>query len=231
MIIKKYGLELHRLTEEDIELVRQARNRNDIRLHMMDQQIITPAQQAHWFKSINNGNNFYFVIHYNNKKIGLINSKNVDWLNKTDEGGIFIWDKDYIGAGVSAKASIIILQLSFLIIGLEKNIITINPNNTSALHYNKALGYEVYNHKNKMVITKASFLKRLNRLLNIAAPKNKTNKQLSFSDISFYGYKDEMTNYVGLPVEIYNLFLNQQTQKGGIDLNLKDCEPKTTDFI
>lgn len=79
MIIKKYGIELQLLTKKDIELVRQERNKDFIRSKMINQSIINSKQQQKWFKTINNSNNFYFIIVHENKKIGLIHGKNIDW--------------------------------------------------------------------------------------------------------------------------------------------------------
>ena len=58
MIIRKYGISLERLTEEDIELVRQHRNSEFIRKRMFYQKMITEEEQKKWFQSINNDFNY-----------------------------------------------------------------------------------------------------------------------------------------------------------------------------
>jgi len=107
MIVRKYGITLRRLKEEDIELVRQMRNLVAIRNKMFFQETITPEMQIKWFNSINNKNNGYFIIEVEGKKIGLIHGKNLDFEKRTCEGGIFIWDENHIGGFGPSLASVI----------------------------------------------------------------------------------------------------------------------------
>jgi len=86
----KYGITLERLREEDIELVRQWRNSDPVRLNMKYREIISPEKQREWFNSINNVNFHYVIIQYRGEKIGLLNDKNIDWETLTSETGIFI---------------------------------------------------------------------------------------------------------------------------------------------
>ena len=78
MKFRKYGITLTRLREDDIELVRKWRNSPGIQQYMEYREFITEEMQKKWFESINNLQNFYFIIEYENKKIGLINTSNID---------------------------------------------------------------------------------------------------------------------------------------------------------
>ncbi len=164
MIIYKYGIELHRVTHDDIELIRQMRNRDDIRSKMLDQRLITPEQQEKWFQSINNSENLYFVIFHNNTKIGLVYGKNINHENKTAEGGIFIWDQSYLGTGIPAKASILMMELSFEVAGMEKIYAKVNELNSLAINYNKSLGYVEIEKGKLMILSKDSYKKRILKL-------------------------------------------------------------------
>ena len=94
MKLQKYGITLERLTESDIELVRKYRNSAEIKNFMQFRKRITRSMQKKWFESIDNYLNYYFIIIYDGKKIGLINIKNIDWVKNTDvsESGLFLWD-------------------------------------------------------------------------------------------------------------------------------------------
>src|ERR1017187_6809502 len=107
MLIRKYGITLKRLKEEDIELVREMRNSAAIRSTMAYREQITPEMQKKWFESINNKFNGYFMIIHEGTKIGLINGKNIDFEKRTCEGGIFLWDENYKDTIIPALASII----------------------------------------------------------------------------------------------------------------------------
>lgn len=80
IIIRDYGVELHQLTEDKIELVRNWRNSDKISRYMEYREYITIEMQKQWFTKINQSDNqFYFIIMVDGKEIGLINIKNVDW--------------------------------------------------------------------------------------------------------------------------------------------------------
>ena len=92
MIVEQYGIKLKRLTFQDIELVRKWRNHPDIRKRMAFKKHITQRMQEAWFNSINNKFNYYFLIEYKGKHIGVINTKSINLKEMYGEGGIFIWD-------------------------------------------------------------------------------------------------------------------------------------------
>ena len=120
MKIKKYGLELKEVEREDLELIRQYRNTDIIKNKMIHRQQITREQQLEWFKEIRTVNHYYFLIYKNDSAIGLINGKNIDFVNKTSEGGIFIWNEDR-NYEISITASIILNDWNFFINAFEKN--------------------------------------------------------------------------------------------------------------
>ena len=141
MKIQKYGVTLKRLTKNEIELVRQWRNDPSIAKYMSFRDHITKDMQKKWFASINDDNNFYFIIEVFNKKIGLINIKNVDYSEKMGEGGIFIYDPSYQNDYLPYRASLALCDFSFYQLGLERIKAHILKNNRRAIRYNKSLGY------------------------------------------------------------------------------------------
>lgn len=142
MIVRKYGIELHRLTAEDIELVRVKRNSDPIRHNMFYQQIISEEQQREWFKSISNIHNYYMLIVYKGEKIGLIHGKNVNYNERTAEGGIFIWNEQHWNSFVPVLASIAMIDLTFNILQLYKTFAEVQSSNARSKHYNSELGYK-----------------------------------------------------------------------------------------
>jgi UDP-4-amino-4,6-dideoxy-N-acetyl-beta-L-altrosamine N-acetyltransferase len=170
MIVRKYGITLRRLKEQDIELVRQKRNLNSIRNTMHYREEITPEMQNKWFDSINNKNNGYFIIEVEDKKIGLIHGKNLDFEKRTCEGGIFIWDEFYLGEFVSSLASVIMNDWTFYMINFNAIYAKIMLNNPTAISYNKLMGYQPCEPQNNdrgvqwMILTKASYEKHVKLL-------------------------------------------------------------------
>jgi RimJ/RimL family protein N-acetyltransferase len=143
MIVRKYGLTLRRIRLQDIELVRQKRNSDEIRQVMQFREEITPEMQLKWFNSINNFNNFYYIVEYQGKQIGLINDKNMDWEARTSESGLFFWDKEYIHTFLPILASLVLLEMGFYYLDWNTSYIHVMMNNQQAADYVRQIGYEI----------------------------------------------------------------------------------------
>ncbi len=139
----KYGIILERLKADDIELVRQWRNSDPVRLNMKYQKIITHEQQQQWFNSINNLQNNYLLIHYQGEKIGLLNDKNIDWDLRTSESGIFLGRTEYYNSFIPYLVSVAGIETTFYFLGWNKQLAHILRSNTNAVQFNLQLGYHL----------------------------------------------------------------------------------------
>jgi len=142
-VLEGYGVKLRRLTEDKIELVRKWRNDPKIQQYMEYREYITPEMQKAWFKKIDNDNNFYFIIEYEGKEIGLIDIKNVDYEKSEGEPGIFIWDDSCLELDVPFRASFCMGDFICNVLKIKNNYIHILRDNKRAITYNKGLGYEL----------------------------------------------------------------------------------------
>lgn len=206
MIINKYGIRLTRLKENDLELVRQKRNSKAIRERMIYQKEITREDQKKWFKTIDNINNIYLLIHVDDKPVGLINGKDADFEKKISEGGIFIWEESYLNSIVPSLCAIIMHDYNFHICEFEKTYINVLKNNDSALKFNKLIGYIIEDenpgkpfytcsiHRNYYYERIEKYRKALGKMYNDYEPLNK-------DDFSFDGTSDEdlIRYFGGLP--------------------------------
>jgi UDP-4-amino-4,6-dideoxy-N-acetyl-beta-L-altrosamine N-acetyltransferase len=167
MIVRKYGITLRRLKEADIELLRQKRNSTAIQNTMFYREEITPEMQKKWFDSINNKNNGYFIIEFEDKKIGLVHGKNIDFEKRTCEGGIFIWDENYIRSFIPSLASVIMNDWTFYMINFNAIYAKMMLDNSIAINYNKLMGYQPCEPQNDdkgvqwMILTKESYEKHM----------------------------------------------------------------------
>lgn len=172
MKLEKYGIVLNRLTHDKIEMVRNWRNDPKIAKYMEYKDFITPEMQEKWFQKIDNDNNFYFIIEYGGKEIGLINVKNIDYNQKTGEGGIFIYDDEYLNTTIPFQISLCLSDFYFEILNLDKLICHILKDNKRAIKFNKMLGFKIcenqenINHQ-KYILYPEIYYKCRDRILSI----------------------------------------------------------------
>jgi len=174
MKLTKYGITLNRLREEDIELVRQWRNSPKISQFMEYREYITPEMQQEWFRSVDNFDNFFFVIEYQDKKIGLINSSHIEWDTVSSEGGIFLWDEQYYETFVPVWASLCLLETTYFVLGAGRSYIKTLKDNERAKKLNTHLGYELQTgqedvNNQEYLMTATSFRLHATRLMKAAA--------------------------------------------------------------
>jgi RimJ/RimL family protein N-acetyltransferase len=143
MKVETNGIMIERLQEKDIELVREWRNSDYIRNFMNFREYITPEMQKKWFESINNFNNFYFIIHYKGKKVGLGNIKNVNWEERSGEAGVFVVDKNLLGSFLPVVGALTMSSLVFDIFDFHKLYAQIRVDNKRAKKFNRVFGYKM----------------------------------------------------------------------------------------
>jgi RimJ/RimL family protein N-acetyltransferase len=141
MKIEKYGVTLKRLTEDKIELIRNWRNDPKISKYMEYREYITPEMQQKWFQRVNNNLNFYYIIEYNKKEIGLINVRDINFEKKEGEAGIFIFDDESLQTDISFRSILCLYDYCFFEIKLEKLVAHILKDNKVSVVFNKLIGY------------------------------------------------------------------------------------------
>ncbi len=142
MKIEINGLVVERLKEKDIELIRQWRNSDTIRKNMLYQEIITPEQQREWFRSINNFNNFYFILEYKGRRVGLVNVKDVDWDEHSGEAGIFMNERDLSALLIPVVGTVAINELISSVFGIKKLYAKVRKENKAMQRLNALFGYK-----------------------------------------------------------------------------------------
>lgn len=143
LILKQFDVRLIRLHRDDLELVRTWRNSAHVRDNMVYKDYITEEMQNAWFESINNPFNYYFIIEFDSKKVGVINAKNFQKEQGFGEGGIFIGEQFYEHSFAAVYASLCLLNFVFYLLNdINKSRIRILKYNFRAIQYNKLLGYE-----------------------------------------------------------------------------------------
>lgn len=141
MKISRYGITLERLQQEQTELVRQWRNDQKISRFMFYKGEITREMQQEWFDSIDNEQNFFFLIYLKNVPVGLINISSIDWENKTAYTGLYIYDDKFLATDTPVMASLAMLDVFFLLFDIQSVYAKVKGNNKAAHNYNSSLGF------------------------------------------------------------------------------------------
>lgn len=143
MRVEKYGVVLRRLRRSDIETVRLWRNSPEIQRHMIFRETITPEMQDEWYRKIDNQDNFYFIITYDDERIGLADLKHIDHEQGQAEIGIFIAAKKYQNTHVAVSAIFCLAEFLFFILDFKVGVSKVLLSNKRSLEGSKRIGAEV----------------------------------------------------------------------------------------
>lgn len=172
MRISAYNVTLTKLTEDKIELVRQWRNDPKISQYMEYREHISPEMQLNWFRKIDNENNYYFIIEFEGKEVGLANIRDIDYEQKVGEGGIFIYDEGLLNSTVSFQTALCSNDFIFEELKLDRILIHVLKNNKRAILFNKALGYVRIDSDESVenqpyILEKETYYRKRNSLINL----------------------------------------------------------------
>lgn len=142
MIIRRYGIDLVRVREENIEMIRIWRNDPRIRDHMFFKSEINEEMQRSWFKSVNNDQNFYFMVCPTEEPVGLISISSIDFEHHKAFAGLFIYDENYLGTDIPVRSSLCLLDVFFTYTPICTLYAKVRDSNIVADQYNTALGFE-----------------------------------------------------------------------------------------
>jgi len=142
MIISKYGVNLVRVQKEHIEQIRVWRNDPKIRDYMFFKSEITSEMQLNWFNSVNNDQNFYFMVCPADTPIGLISISSIDYEHNKAFAGLFIYDDNFLGTDVPVRSSLCLLDVFFTYTSINTLYAKVRNSNIVADQYNAYLGFE-----------------------------------------------------------------------------------------
>jgi RimJ/RimL family protein N-acetyltransferase len=170
--LKSNSITLTKLNEGNLELLRNWRNTPQISKNMEFSGYITSENQHLWFSNLCTKTNYYFIIHYQNRKIGLIHLNKFDHDRSSAHAGLFIAENVFTGTGISLGASLLLLTYAFDELNLDIVYAKIKRNNLSALRYNSGLGFVFEKNLNESFslyrITKSDFHEKKSLLIKLS---------------------------------------------------------------
>ena len=144
-MISGVSVDLKKMDENDIELVRQWRNSREVSVHMISQSIISEEQQIKWFESVkDSASQLYFVIQSKTgDKLGVVNFSKIDPVNCTAEPGLYIGVTSERNSLYGMEAYYLLLKYGFVELKLQKVYGTALASNPTALKMNRSFGYTI----------------------------------------------------------------------------------------
>ncbi|MCX6258934.1 MAG: GNAT family N-acetyltransferase [Bacteroidia bacterium] len=229
MKLVKYGVTLRRLCADDLELLRTWRNSDYVRQFMEYREYISPEMQQKWFETVNNPDNFFYIIEHNNEKIGMINEKNLDRNGKgTTESGILIAYEKYSNTFIPVCASLIMIEISLYLLNGKESYIRILKDNLRSISYNKKLGYQLCPgqegiENQQYVLTRKSFEESTRKLRKAASKLSGGDNNLY---IIFYreDFESGLAQAAGKLLETLPIVIQKKTGENGSTVYFYDMD-------
>ena len=128
------------ITYDDTEDIIRWRNSDFVRSRFIDQTLFTKESHEKWLKNfVETGKVAQFIILLNEKSVGSVYLRDIDYDKKSAEYGIFIGEESARGKGVGTKSARLILEYAFCELKLEKIFLRVYKDNAGAVKsYEKA---------------------------------------------------------------------------------------------
>ena len=144
---------LKKLKEPYLELVRSWRNNPEIRQYMYSSNYISEENQKRWFNSIKNDNTkAYYVIHYNDIPVGVVNLTDIDLINKKCSWGLYIGDMNVRGKGIASKVEQMVFDIVFNQLNLNRLEGEVFADNTKVIKLHEKNGFKKEGYHQQYVI-------------------------------------------------------------------------------
>ncbi|MDN5319822.1 MAG: UDP-4-amino-4,6-dideoxy-N-acetyl-beta-L-altrosamine N-acetyltransferase [Thermococcaceae archaeon] len=123
------------LNKRDLEIIRNWRNKEDIRKWMYTDHVIAPEEHFNWVHRLRTKNTaVYFLVKYNNEPVGVVGLSNIDMKDKSASVGIYVGNEKFKGKGLGKLMMYALLKFSFDILDLNRVQIEVFSDNIVAIH-------------------------------------------------------------------------------------------------
>ena len=169
VVFKRYQIEFRTIEQEDIEQLRQWRNRDDIRLMMVDQSEVSHEQQQAWFEGLGmQTTRYHFALWFRDQLIGYANASVAE--SDVSNTGLYIGHEKYRGSMLSLCVGVGLSEWCFEQLPITQINAQVVPHNQAALRFNESIGYRIVNQDKDWVFlskTQQDFERARERMLPI----------------------------------------------------------------
>ena len=137
-------LKLIRIREEDICQVMEWRMLPEVTKYMYTDPKLTKESQLKWYKNISKSDKVkYWVIEFQNYKIGVVNLYNIDRHNKRCFWAYYIADNSYRGKGIGRNLECNIYDYVFYILKFNKLCCEVLEENDKVVKIHQKFGSKI----------------------------------------------------------------------------------------
>ena len=134
--------QIRSVTNDDIDMVFEWRNRDQIRKNMYNSEIIGYDTHKKWFESILTSNNSqYFIYEQEKTPLGLVSFTNIDHENKHASWAFY--SSDFSVRGVGSEMEKLALQHAFNNLGLNKLCCEVLDFNFPVVRFHQKHGFKI----------------------------------------------------------------------------------------
>ena len=160
-ILRGRNIILRPMCAEDTELFLRMRNHPEVQKWFIYRNDITEAEHMEWIAKhlVQGGDSKQFMIYapqedgFTDHVIGCTNLKNIDFLEKKAEYGLFIADPSVRGKGYGAETVALMAKYAFDKIGLESVFSRVYTNNVPSVKHLEREGFEIIKEEKAVVST------------------------------------------------------------------------------
>lgn len=143
------------ITKEDTDLVVRWRNNPRVRCKFVFQEPFTAEIHNHWLETrVKTGEVVQFIIlsKGDEKEIGSVYLKDIDYTQKIAEGGIFIGEDSVLGKGYGTEAMQLLVKYAFEKLKLNQVFVRVFVENKASIAICEKAGFSLQNKKEVVCI-------------------------------------------------------------------------------
>lgn len=138
------SIELKRVTKDDLEILINWRMKPEITKYMYTDPVLDIEKQIKWYEKIKNENNSkYWIIYYNNQRIGEISIQNIDYINRKCSWAYSIGEDSARGIGLGKTLECNIYDYVFCNLKLNKLCCEVFQFNQKVVSLHEKFGSEI----------------------------------------------------------------------------------------
>lgn len=130
----------------DTDRIVEWRNKERVWSHFIYRKMFTPESHCHWMETmIDTGKALQFIICEKEtmRPVGSVYFRDIDWMKKEAEYGIFLGEDDALGKGYGTETARLAVEYAFGEMGLERLVLRVFTDNQAAVKSYENAGFRV----------------------------------------------------------------------------------------